>query len=341
MKYTRLISALLLAVMLVACNTTKKLYEAQEYDQVIQRMAPDAVRGNVDAEDMNMLAESYHKANQADHERIQALKATGQPEVWPEIYQRYCSMKSRNEALSKMSQKDKRAMNYVKLDLDDDMMAARNKAENFLVAKTEQLLSTGAKEDAEQAAEYIKQLRRTNAENKNLLSLRKRQALCVADEVTLNWVEEVPLDKTVSEMALAFDEGELPFELVRTKKESAMITVRVHRVEVSPIRLDEVTFKETNGSGNVEVTDHTQNKSASLMGVIEYRDGDGHRIGSVPFETKSTFKNDYTTIKGDRQACSAETLSRLDSQAVPVPTDESLLIDAARQLNDLLAKELK
>jgi hypothetical protein len=62
---------------------------------------------------------------------------------------------------------------------------------------------------------------------------------------------------------------------------------------------------------------------------------------SVPFEVTSTFKNDYTTIKGDREACSAETLSRLDSHLVPVPTDESMLLDAARKLNDLIAAELK
>jgi hypothetical protein len=56
---------------------------------------------------------------------------------------------------------------------------------------------------------------------------------------------------------------------------------------------------------------------------------------------KSTFKNDYTTIKGDRDACSVETLSRLDRIPVPVPTDESMLIDAAKKLNELIANELK
>ena len=56
---------------------------------------------------------------------------------------------------------------------------------------------------------------------------------------------------------------------------------------------------------------------------------------------KSTFKNDYTTIKGDREACSPETLSRLNSKPVPVPTEESMLIDAAKKLNDLVASDLK
>ena len=85
MKYLRLIPALLLGAMLTACNTLQKLYEAQEYDQVIQRLAPDICRGDQNAQDINLVAASYHKANQTDHERIQALKATGQPDAWPEI----------------------------------------------------------------------------------------------------------------------------------------------------------------------------------------------------------------------------------------------------------------
>ena len=108
---------------------------------------------------------------------------------------------------------------------------------------------------------------------------------------------------------------------------------------ISPVRLDEVSFKETNNGKTVEVTDHTQNKTATISGMLVYRDKK-RILGSVPFEAKSTFKNDYTTIKGDREACSAETLKRL-SEPVPVPTDESMLLDAAKKLNDLIATELK
>ena len=118
--------------------------------------------------------------------------------------------------------------------------------------------------------------------------------------------------------------------------------VAISDVQVTPNRLDEVTFKETNGGKTVEVTDHSQNKTVTVSGALKYYDAHGYRaLAVVPFEVKSTFKNDYTTIKGDREACSEETLSRLDSKPVPVPTDESMLIDAARKLNDLIAAELK
>ena len=341
MRYLQLISAMLLALLLASCNTTQKLYEAQEYDQVILRLAPMAKNNRINDRDMNTLAASYHKANQADHNRIQALKATGQPEVWPEIYQRYCSMKGRNEMFAKLPKKIKKGMNYVKLKVDDDMLVARNKAESFLVAKSNQLLSTGSKADAEEAQQYIEQLSRTNRDNQYLKDLRKRQMLHSADEVTLNFTDEKPMPKAVVDVILGFDDDEIPFDIVRTKRSTALVSIDVQDVTVSPIRLDEVSFKEYKGDKTVEVTDHTQNKSATISGVMEYRNRAGRLIGSVPFTATSTFKNDYTTIKGDRGACSAETINRLDGTPVPVPTDESLLLDAARKLNALLVAELK
>lgn len=350
MKYLRLIPALLLGAMLVACNTTKKLYEAQEYDQVIQRVAPDICDGDMNANRINMVAASYHKANQADHERIQALKATGQPDVWPEIYQRYCSMKGRNEALACFPKEVKQGMNYVKLDLDDDLTAARNHAEAFLVAKASQLLSSGSKTDAEEADKYIEQLERTNQENRNLPQLKKKSLLCQADRVfvAIDNDDERPLGGGFANAVLSFDEGEVPANVMpairntRMRDKDAEVMVVISDVQVTPNRLDEVTFKETNGGKTVEVTDHSQNKTVTVTGTMKYYDAYGYRaLAVVPFEVKSSFKNDYTTIKGDREACSAETLERLNSQPVPVPTDESMLIDAAKKLNDLIATELK
>ena len=351
MKYIRLIPVLLLGAMLTACNTTKRLYEAQEYDQVIQRLAPDICHGDMNAKRINWVAASYHKANQADHERIQALKASGKPDVWPEIYQRYCSMKGRNEALACFPTKVKNGMNYVKLDLDNDMMAARNHAEAFLVAKANQLLGTGVKADALEAERYVEQLWNTNRENSNLPQLQKKCLLRSADcvMIAIDNEDERPLLRDFVNAILLFDTDEVPDNVVCAPKYSsrrscdAEMLVVVKDIQVSPDRLDEVTFKETNGGKSVEVTDHSQSKTVTISGTIKYYDATGyHSLASVPFEVKSTFKNDFTTIKGDREACSSETLNRLkNTKPVPVPTDESMLIDAAKKLNDLLATELK
>ena len=350
MKYLRLIPVLLLGTMLTACNTTKRLYEAKEYDQVIQRLAPDICHGDRNISRINMVAASYHKANQADHERIQALKASGQPDVWPEIYQRYCSMKGRNAALACFPTKVKNGMNYVKLDFDDDMTVARNKAEAYLVAKANQLLNTGTRTEALEAENYIQQLRRTNNENSNLPQLQKKCLLRTADrvQIAIDNEDERPLLRDFVNAILSFDAGEVPDNVVCTSRRShrrnydAEMLVVVKDIQVTPDRLDEVTFKESNGNTTVEVTDHSQNKTVTVLGTIKYYDASDYRsLASVPFEVKSTFKNEYTTIKGDHEACSSETLSRLNSHPVPVPTDESMLIDAAKKLNDLIAAELR
>ena len=355
MKYIQLIPALLLGAMLTACNTTKKLYEAQEYDQVIQRVAPKICEGDMNAKQINYVAASYHKANQADHERIQALKATGQPDVWPEIYQRYCSMKGRNDALKCFPTKVKNGMNYVKLDLDEDMTVARNHAEAFLVAKANQLLSTGTAQDGQVAMGYVVQLAMTNKDNPNIPRLFMRSSLCFGDAVMLGYgnTSGYNLSPEFKSTVLAFDEGELPtcndFHIARNRNFSYMYTVAavIDDVMVFPVKLDEVTFKEANGGKTVEVSDHSQSKRVTVSGRINcyssccIRPENEEPECSIPFEVTSTFKNDYTTIKGDRDACSAETLNRLNSKPVPVPTDESMLVDAAKQLNDLIAKELK
>ena len=350
MKYFRLIPVLLLGATLTACNTTKRLYEAQEYDQVIQRLAPEVCAGDMNARDINYVAASYHKANQADHERIQALKATGEPDVWPEIYQRYLSMKGRNEALACFPARVKADMNYVPLDLEEDLTTARNHAEAFLVAKANQLLDSGSSADFAEAERYIDQLWHTNRENASLTLLHRRCFIRMADRVFVTVANESdrPLERDFVDVVLGFDTGEVPGNVVPTTRsqhlslEEMEVRVVVSDIQVSPARLDEVTFKETQGDKTVMVTDHTQNKTVTVAGTIQFCIRAGHYVASsIPFTVTSTFKNDYTTIQGDREACSAETLGRLNSTPVPVPTNESMLIDAAKKLNDLLGEELR
>lgn len=361
MKYLRLIPILLLGAMLTACNTNEKLYYAKEYDKVIQRLAPEICKGNKNPKRINLVAASYNNANRFDYERIQGLKASGQPDVWPEIYQRYCSMKGRSEALdcfpsSVKNEILRNRIHYVPLNFDDDMMVARNKAESFLVAKINQLLATGTKDDGMEANKYFIQLMKTNRDNPNIPRYLMRTSLCFGDAVFLGYdnSSDYRLSPAFMATVLSFDEGELPtYNVFHTERDRSifyMYTVAavVKEVKISPVKLDEVTFKETNGSKTVEVTDYSQNKSVKVSGNIicfcsscSIRSDEDEPFFSVPFEVTSTFKNDYTTIKGDREACSAETLSRLDSHPVPVPTDESMLIDAAKKLNDLIANELK
>ena len=347
----KFIPILLLGLMAVSCNTTKKLYENQEYDQVIQKLVPEVSTNKYRQSDVEMLAASYHRANQADHEKIQALKASGKPEAWPEIYQRFCAMKGRNEALKGLPNAVKKGMDYGKLDLDEEIITSRNKAESFLVAKCSVLLDSRTKADAEEAEKYIIQLRKTNPENSHIQDFRLKALLHSSENVLIKFENDYKyLMPDGFEMEVKnFDVDEFApshanFYLSEHKNVhyDLVVTVVLEDVIAMPDRTDAVTFKETNGEKTVEVTDKSQSKSVAIKGHLKYYDVDlGRDRFAFPFEVTSSFKHDYSTIKGDREACSEETLRKINEKELPFPTEDSMLIDAAKQLNDLIAGELR
>lgn len=305
MKHFILPTALLICVLITSCNTTKKLYEAKEYDQVIMKEAPKVCAGRIQAKKISLIAASYHEANQSDHDRIQALKATGQPDVWPEIFERYCSMKGRNDALSCFPKEIKKSINYTKLELDDELQSARNKAEAYLTAKISQTLNE-ANPNLDQADRMIRQLEGINRENTHLNDLKLK--------------------------SMAKRYGDI----------SKLMHVEVFKREVSPNRDESVSFKETKGNLTATVTDHKLSKTATLKGKVNFIDPKSRRmILSMPYEVSSKFEHSYSIVEGSQEACSAQTLEGLRQQPLPFPTDESLLNDARQQLVDLIYQKIQ
>ena len=348
MRYLNFIPVILLCGMTVSCNSYKKLYEAQEYDQVIQTLSPRVCDGDLKPEHVNWVAASYHKANQADHERIQQLKAAGQPDAWPEIYQRYCSMAGRCEALSCLPSQVKRDINYAPLDLNEDMTVARNKAEAFLMAKINQLLGTHNSDDAAEAGSYIMQLRHTVPNNSHIQEYGRVAMLHQAEKVMVGFdnEKELPLPRGFVAELLALDANALPSNITTTLKDKGQradvhVYVVLKDVKCKPDHLDKVAFNETLGDKVAKVTDYTMSKSATVSGIVEFYDASVNRVRfSYPFEVSSDFNYQYATVEGDREACSEETLHRIENPSLPFPTDESLLLDAARELNRQLTVEL-
>ena len=300
MKILILPAVLLISAMITSCNTTKKLYEAKEYDQIIMREAPKVCSGRIQPKKIDLIAASYHEANQADHERIQNLKATGSPDVWPEIFERYCSMKGRNDALDCFPNEIKKRINYTKLNLDEELQMSRNKAESYLAASVNQNLNS-ASPDLDKADRMIRQLESINKDNSHLNGLK------------------------VKSMAKRY--GDI----------SRLMHVEVFKKQVGPNRDETVTFKETHGDLAATVTDHKLSKEATIKGKVNFIDpGSKRMLFSMPYEVSSKFEHNYSTVEGSREACSEQTLEGLKKQPVPFPTDESLIEDAKQNLTNLI-----
>ena len=278
MKHHLLPIALLACVLATSCNTNKRLYET---------------------------GMAYHQANQADHERIMELKNTGSPDVWPEIFERYCSIKGRSDEMAQFPAEVRRSLNYRPLDLDDEITAARNKAEAYLAAKANQVLSSSSP-NLDEADRLIRHLERVNCDNTQINDLKLK--------------------------SLARHYGDI----------SRLMHIEVFDRQVGPNRDETVSFKESQNGLTATVTDHQLSKTATIKGKVNFIDPRSRRmLLSMPYEVSSKFEQSYTTVEGPQSACSAQTLERLKQKPVPFPTDESLLNDAKNQLVDLIYQKIQ
>lgn len=269
--------ALMACLLATSCNTNKRLYKT---------------------------GVEYHQANQADHERIMELKSSGKPDVWPEIYERYCSIKGRSDEMARFPKEVRQSLGYVPLDLDDELTTSQNKAEAYLVAKAGQVLNSETP-DIDEAERLIHHLERINSGNTQLSDLKLKS------------------------IAKRYDI-------------SRIMHIEVFERLVGPNRDETVSFKESQNGLTATVTDHRLSKSATIKGKVNFIDPKSRRmLLSLPYEVSSNFEHNYSTVDGPQEACSQQTLERLQQKPVPFPTDESLVNDARNQLIDLIYQKLK
>lgn len=278
MKHIIFPIALLACLLATSCNTNKRLYDT---------------------------GMAYHQANQADHERIQELKATGKPDVWFEIFERYCSIKGRSDEMAQFPAEVKRSLNYRPLDLDEELTTARNKAEAYMTARISMELSNETT-DLDAVDKMIRDLERVNCDNSRLTDFKLK--------------------------SMAKRYGGL----------DKLMHMELFQHEVTPNRDETVSFKETNGSLTATVTDHKLSKSATIKGRVNFIDPRSRSmLLSVPYEMTSKFEHNYTTIEGPQEACSAQTLEGLKQRPVPFPTDESLINDAQQKVVEMIYQKIQ
>ena len=148
MKILKL-SFLCILLTLLSCSTNKRLYESKEYDKIITKLSDKAYRNNINESEFEFLKNSYHQANQEDFQKIMELKKTGQPDIWLDVFYKTRNISSRQKKVDRLSTEIKKAMNYKKLSLDEEMTMAKTKAESYLVAKTNVLLNEKNYNEAE------------------------------------------------------------------------------------------------------------------------------------------------------------------------------------------------
>ena len=150
------------------------------------------------------------------------------------------------------------------------------------------------------------------------------------------------------------------------------VSMNITQIEVSPERIKEREYVDTkevrdgyeyvlDDNGNVmkdtlgndikverwttiqaRVFEVFQSKAAIVSGHLEYIDlNSNDLIRSTPISVEAVFENYASHFRGDRRALSDFSRGRCDTQPVPFPLDEELLLQAAEEMKPIVKREIR
>lgn len=316
----------------------------EELDKNIDKLIPKAKKNKLNEKQLILLTNSYHEANQADHQRIMELKKSGQPDIWIEIYHRIDNINTRQNKIAVLPDNIKSTMNFRLLDLDNEIRNSKEKAELYICAKSNLLLKNINDENLEEVESLLSELYKINPQSNNIDDLRLKLIILPSEQILFRIATptELYFPENFAQLALDFDDNTIwgvPFDIVPhdNKDYDLMIRIMIEKKTVSPERVNTATFEERKDGKVVKVTDKTMTKTATIFGQIEFIDVEKEKILlSTPFDIASTFAYHYAEIDGDRDACSSQTLEFLGHKVIDFPSDEALFKDVARKLNDII-----
>ena len=335
---------ILCLTILINYNVKAQNTNTSELDKTIDKLIPKAKKNKLNEKQLALFTNSYHEANGIDHKTIMKLKESGLPDIWIEIYHRLTSIDERQNKIKPLPNEVKSAMNFKELNLNSEISNSKEKAELYICAKVNLLLKNINEENITEANNLIKQLSKINPKSGNIGDLMLKSIILQSKRILFRVVSPIEshFPQEWSDIILDFNTNTIygiPFDVVADKDNKYDLTIRIMVDEkiISPERIDAVTFEEKKGNIRAVVTDKTMTKSATFKGKIQIIDVKNDEILiNTPYFVSSTFRYNHAEVSGDKSACSEETLQLLNKQVIDFPSDESLLKDTSRKLNQLL-----
>lgn len=334
-------SIILCLTILISYNIYSQEANTAELDKNIDKLIPKAKKNKLNEKQTISLMQSYHQANEQDFKRIMELKASGQPDIWMEIYDKSVSIDERQKKVEVLPDKVKSAINFKSLNLDNEITNAREKAELYICAKANLLYKDINEENLGEARKLIRQLHKINPQSKNIDELMLKSVILPSKQIIVRVATptELQVTQNYAKIILDFDNNTVygrPFDAVpdKDKDYDLMIRIMIEETIISPERIESVTFEEKKDNARAIVTDKTMIKSATLKGKIQIIDVENDEIMiNTPYNVSSTFRHQYAEASGNTSACTEYTIELLKRKHIDFPTDNSLLEAAARELN--------
>lgn len=321
----------------------------QTYDENIKKVADRLLQYPGRTKDLPFLKENYDMAMKTDQESIRKLLATGQPDIWNEIYHLYLKMESRQKLVQRLPSPTLKLSGIEFVTLNTSLLEAKHRASAYHYARAEKLLGTGKPSSAREAYQDLLIVAGIGSDYKELDKQIRRAVLTGTTKMEFDLYNRT--GKTVSNAMIdhltrviwEYKKARAGQNIQEEPASDLYFTIRVVLTDfqVGPDQVRELEYYEERDlySGDqvvdtirCKIQEFRQLKKAQLSGALEYYDHRaGQVINTVPIKVETIFTNAYATLQGDPQAAGDATRLLLAAKKAAYPTHEQMILDVTEE----------
>ncbi len=347
-------SILLIILLLFAnCHSSTHYLKHAQFESAVYKSVSKLRKKSTKTKEINVLREAFTKANQADIERINFLRSSGEPDIWDNIFSRYNALKNRQLQVQTLPTNVLNAINFLPVNYDAEVTIAKQKAAEYFYAHASQLLEKNNKQSARLAynellkvKQYYSDYRDTDAKlqqallngRSNILFKIQNQANIIVPQNFEQELLKISMDDMntlwMNYNTRAIENVDYDYSILLNLKEIAVSPEQVR--EESYTDQKEITdgFKyKLDAKGNVmkdtagndikipiikiitcKMVITKQRKSAIIRGTLDYiNNRTGQLIKTDPLVAETFFENDAAAPYGDLNALSSASRNLLNT----------------------------
>jgi hypothetical protein len=344
------IKCLLLFVLLFSmAGVTAYSQKPVNYDENISRIVSKIRQYPKRTKDLDELKQNYLQANKADLDLIQALRASGQPDIWYDVYLTYEKLDNRQKFVMTIPEKSFLSMGISKTDYQNDLKESKYRATAYYYAHAVKLLEESGAEYARQAYDDLVKVAAMNGSFRDIDKLIRKAILAGATNVLTelhNNTGKVISNAMLNQLSvIIWDLKRARYGQAKpdTVDNSWPFTLRVilDDMDIGNDQVKNLEYQEERdiyqGETVVDtirclISETRQFKKALLSGRLEYYDPRmGQVINSVPIKVETVFSNEYATLQGDPAAAGEDTRKLLESKKAAYPSNDQMIMTATEE----------
>jgi len=293
----------------------------------------------------------YSEANRMDLDRISELMATGQPDIWYEVYLRYKRLKGRQDMVSVLPPTSLNRIGFTEIDYNDDIDVSSRNAAAFFYAHSELLLKTGDRMESQMAYDELLLVALMFNVYRDMDKMLRVAIPNAAENLKLevhNNTGQKLNSPIISGVGSSFDPLRAIAQQSSNKKKTGYdFTIRIilNEINVSREQVKSKKYREERDilgdnyqvldTISCDVTEHWQRKSSLLKGKIEYVDNSREQVvNTVPVSVESIFVHKYASLTGNIEAAGKDTRELVEKREAPYPDNETLIMDAVEKFRE-------